>query len=525
MRRWAVVGAGFIAWLVAGIAAAELPPGGTYWDDDGNVHEGAIEAIAAAGITRGCGESDMYCPDRVVTRGQMAAFLVRAVGIPRSDRNHFSDDDGSRFEAEIDSLAGAGIARGCARGRFCPDEPVTRGQMAAFLVRALRLPAASGDRFADDDRSPFRAEIEALAVAGVTRGCDPPDNRRFCPDAPVQRDEMASFLARAMGLAQPEVPARPSFEMAFAGDVLIHTDVWRRAALYGSPFDFTPMFDPVEGVIAGVDLAICHLEVPLSSDNRNLSSYPRFNAPRQVADALAEAGFDGCSTASNHSIDQGEPGIRSTLAVLADAGLGQAGMTAEAPLERAGAMYRVGEVTVGHLSATWWLNGLRLPPGREFMVQMLDPGQLLAQAQQMRRSGADVVVVSMHCCVEYVTLPAAHQKEVARRLIASPDVDLVVGHHAHVIQPVEQIGDEYILYGLGNFLSGQRSRPATQDGVIVTVEFALRGDGWAARRVEAYPTWVEGRSYRILPASRNPESWRRTERALRLFGADIDVVR
>jgi poly-gamma-glutamate synthesis protein (capsule biosynthesis protein) len=188
-------------------------------------------------------------------------------------------------------------------------------------------------------------------------------------------------------------------------------------------------------------------------------------------------------------------------------------------------MYRVGEVTVGHLSATWWLNGLRLPPGREFMVQMLDPGQLLAQAQQMRRSGADVVVVSMHCCVEYVTLPTAHQREVARRLIASPDVDLVVGHHAHVIQPVEQIGDEYILYGLGNFLSGQRSRPATQDGVIVTVEFALRGDGWAARRVEAYPTWVEGRSYRILPASRNPESWRRTERALRLFGADIDVVR
>src|SRR5690606_13537852 len=89
MRRWAVVGVGFIAWLVAGIAAAELPPGGTYWDDDGNVHEGAIEAIAAAGITRGCGESDMYCPDRVVTRGQMAAFLVRALGIPRSDRNHF----------------------------------------------------------------------------------------------------------------------------------------------------------------------------------------------------------------------------------------------------------------------------------------------------------------------------------------------------------------------------------------------------------------------------------------------------
>ena len=526
MRRSATASVGFVVWvLMAGVASGQLPPGGTFWDDDGNVHEGAVEAVAAAGITRACGEADLYCPDRILTRAEMAAFLVRALDLPPSQRDHFSDDSDSVFEAEIDALAAAGITRGCRRGEFCPTEPVTRAQMAAFLVRALALPPASGDRFVDDDRSPFQADIEALAAAGITRGCDPPENRRFCPSDPVRRDEMASFLARALGLDQPAVPERPSLRMAFTGDVLVHSDVWRQAARSGSPFDFGPMFAPVAEVISRVDLAICHLEVPLSSDNRRLSGYPRFNAPRQVADGLAAAGFDGCSTASNHSFDQGEAGIRSTLAVLADAGLGQAGMTTDPPRESAAAIYRVGEATIGHVSATWWLNGLRLPPGREFMVQMLDVGQLLAQAEAMRGAGADVVVVSMHCCVEYVTLPTAHQKEVARRLLASPYVDLVVGHHAHVVQPVEQIGDEYILYGLGNFLSGQRSRPATQDGVVVTVEFALRGDRWVTRRVEALPTWVEGGSYRILPASRHPASWRRTERALRLLGADVEVVR
>ena len=111
----------------------------------------------------------------------------------------FVDDDDSIFEADIDWLAARGITRGCdppANERFCPDDVVTRGQMAAFLVRALGLEPAP-DRFGDVEGSVFAADIGALAGAGITRGCDPPANQRFCPDQPVTRAQMAAFLHRS----------------------------------------------------------------------------------------------------------------------------------------------------------------------------------------------------------------------------------------------------------------------------------------------------------------------------------------
>jgi hypothetical protein len=130
-------------------ASAQLPPGGSFLDDDGNTHEGTIEAIAAEGITLGCNPP-------------------------------FND-------------------------RYCPSDPVSRGQMAAFLRRALGLPASSTDFFADDDGSTFENDINAIAEAGITLGCNPPANTRYCPNDLVRRDQMASFLSRALGL-DPEIP-------------------------------------------------------------------------------------------------------------------------------------------------------------------------------------------------------------------------------------------------------------------------------------------------------------------------------
>ncbi|MGH8911375.1 MAG: CapA family protein, partial [Acidimicrobiia bacterium] len=513
-----------LAVVASGIAASgevsALAPGGTFFDDDGNLHEAAIEAISHAGITRGCGAVDLFCPQQAVTRGEMAAFLVRALGLAPSGEDPFTDDDSSLFASDIAAIAAAGITNGCGPGRFCPERPVTRGEMAAFLVRALGLPHDRGDRFVDADTSIFAADITALAAAGITKGCNPPVNDRFCPSQPVLRDQMATFLARALGLPLNQPPPRPSITLGFSGDIIIHGPVWRRAANYGSPYDFSPMFRPVQSIVESVDLAVCHLEVPLSSTNKGISSYPTFNAPRQVADAVSGAGYDGCSTASNHSYDRGVAGIESTLEVLADAGLAQAGMAATEETAAQATVYQAGDHTVAHLSATYWLNGFRLPADKPWLVQLIDVPHLLAQAEAARNDGADVVVVSVHCCVEYQITPTAYQRDVARTLIASPDVDLVIGHHAHVVQPVEEVDGEYIVYGLGNFLSSQRSRPTTQDGVIVTLEFAPRGDAWVARGVTAHPTWVEPSSYRILPAAdHNAASWRRTAHALRLQDA------
>jgi plastocyanin len=207
-----------LAMMVAALPllAAELPPGGTFLDDDQNVHEGYIEAIAAEGITRGCNPptNDRYCPADEVTRGQMAAFLVRALDLPAGGPSPFTDDDDSVFEADISALAAAGITRGCnppTNDNFCPDDPVDRGQMAAFLVRAFDYSdPGDGDLFVDDDGSIFEGDIDRLGTAGVTKGCNPPTNDRFCPDDSVLRDQMASFLGRALGLTPTTPPPRPT---------------------------------------------------------------------------------------------------------------------------------------------------------------------------------------------------------------------------------------------------------------------------------------------------------------------------
>jgi len=174
-------------------------------DDDGSIFEPDIEWLAEEGITKGCNPpvNNMFCPDDSVTRGQMAAFLVRALGLTVQLDDPFTDDDGSIFEADIERLAAAGITRGCnppVNNMFCPDDSVTREQMAAFLVRALGYTdAGSGDLFIDDDSSIFEADIERLAAAGVTRGCNPPANDMFCPSNVVTRGQMAAFLHRALG--------------------------------------------------------------------------------------------------------------------------------------------------------------------------------------------------------------------------------------------------------------------------------------------------------------------------------------
>ena len=198
-------------------AAATTPPGGRFFDDDGSVHESSIEAIAAAGVTLGCNPpySTAYCPTQPVTREQMAAFLVRALGLTDAGGgNTFVDDDGSVFENQIAILAAAGITKGCnppTNDHFCPHEYVTRGQMAAFLVRAMGYTeGGDGNIFVDDDGSVFEPAIGKLAAAGVTLGCNPPANDSFCPDDVVTREQMATFLARALELSKPTVPERPS---------------------------------------------------------------------------------------------------------------------------------------------------------------------------------------------------------------------------------------------------------------------------------------------------------------------------
>ncbi len=192
-------------WTATAIGAA--PNGqGVFVDDNGSIHEPDINGLAASGITRGCNPpaDDRFCPDRAVTRQEMASFLVRALGLPRSPTSFFEDTAGSIHAHDIDDLAEAGITLGCnppANTSYCPLLPVTRQQMASLLVRALDLPATERTYFDDTDGSIHAVDIDALAQADITRGCNPPSNTSFCPRETVTRAQMASFLVRAFGLS------------------------------------------------------------------------------------------------------------------------------------------------------------------------------------------------------------------------------------------------------------------------------------------------------------------------------------
>ncbi len=172
---------------------------GTFSDDDGNIHEANIEIIAAAGITQGCGGT-RYCPTDPVTRDQMASFLARMLNLPPATIDYFTDDTGNTHEANINAIAAAGITLGVGDGRYDPDGVVTRDQMASFLARALGLPASTVDHFVDDTGNTHEANINAIADAAITLGCDQ-TGTRYCPTDPVRRDQMASFLARSLTLA------------------------------------------------------------------------------------------------------------------------------------------------------------------------------------------------------------------------------------------------------------------------------------------------------------------------------------
>jgi hypothetical protein len=173
-----------------------LSGSGLFIDDDDSVFEADIEWAALQGITLGCNPptGDRFCPDDPVTRGQMAAFLVRTLELPGSSEDAFTDDADSVFQGDINALAASGITRGCTPTSFCPDDPVTRGQMAAFLTRAYDLEPSGEDAFTDDTDSVFQRDINALAASGITKGCT---DTTFCPDDLVTRGQMAAFLRRA----------------------------------------------------------------------------------------------------------------------------------------------------------------------------------------------------------------------------------------------------------------------------------------------------------------------------------------
>lgn len=182
-----------------------------FTDDDGNPFESDIQWLFENGIASGCA-ANHFCPNDPVTRGQMAAFLRRAAHLEPVASDQFRDDDGTTFEQDIGAIVNAGLTQGCnppANDLFCPNETATRGQLAVFLSRAFNLQGSGGRAFADMTGHPAAPAVAALSERGITNGCNPPANTEFCPDAPVSRAVLAALLRRTIEATTPPPVVEP----------------------------------------------------------------------------------------------------------------------------------------------------------------------------------------------------------------------------------------------------------------------------------------------------------------------------
>ncbi|MFB8774688.1 CapA family protein [Streptomyces broussonetiae] len=263
------------------------------------------------------------------------------------------------------------------------------------------------------------------------------------------------------GHPAPTTARQGGFTLVASGDVLPHSSIIDRARFDagGRGHDFRPMFEGIEPVVARADLALCHMET-VYGENGRYSGYPAFKSPPEIARALSETGYDGCSTASNHTLDDGADGIRRTLDALDRAGVRHAG-SARTEAEAAGVtLLRAGTARVAHLAYTYGTNGLPLPAGQPWAVNLLGEERIVADARAARTAGADVVVVSVHWGTEWQDAPDQQQLTLADRLTAAttgerPDIDLVLGTHAHVPQAYEKVNGTWVIYGMGDQIAGE----------------------------------------------------------------------
>ncbi len=381
------------------------------------------------------------------------------------------------------------------------------------------------------------ATILALVVA-----CAPVATEAGTPSLDVDRPlTPAAEAPSATPVATTVVPttaeksstsrARRSFTMAFTGDLLIHNRVNTTAAANAADdtfrdYDYESLLAPIAPLVAEVDWAVCHLEVNLSADNTRLHPYPVFRAPGDLAHDMRRIGYDSCTTASNHVLDHGARGVAETLGVLDDADLRHSG-SARDPDERFDSIWiEPADVRVANLSYTYGFNGFSVPSEMPWLSNLIDEQRILAEAARARADGAEYVVLSLHWGEQYRTTPSRQQRELGPRLLASPDIDLIVGHHAHTVQPIDRIDGEWLVYGLGNLLSAS-TQAIRRDELLVRLTVTETAGGTFSTELQAIPLHLDPVTltvHRSDPRVRPPDLDQRLARELDASWARVTAV-
>lgn len=272
----------------------------------------------------------------------------------------------------------------------------------------------------------------------------------------LQRNESLNKQKVVINYETVDTRKTTKVSMAMVGDALIHGTVYLTANRYANynGYDFKPMLKYTKELIQDYDLAYYNQETILGGKELGLSTYPLFNSPYEVGDAFIDAGFNLVSLATNHTLDKGERGILNSRAYWnKQENVVAAGSYSSNEERDKIIVSEKNGLTYAFLSYTTYTNGLIVPKGKEYLVNVYDKEKVKKDVEAYKDK-VDVIMVAMHWGTEYVSYPTTAQKEIANYL-ASLGVNLIIGTHPHVIEPIEYIGDTLVIYSLGNFVSSQ----------------------------------------------------------------------
>jgi poly-gamma-glutamate synthesis protein (capsule biosynthesis protein) len=299
------------------------------------------------------------------------------------------------------------------------------------------------------------------------------------------------------------------------GDILVHAPVWQRARADGhGHYDFAPMLREIRPYIRSADLAICHIETPMTP--RPPEGYPVFNTPTQLARAIRQTGWRVCDTASNHSLDQGQYGIDQTGLALHRAGVLHTGSFSSRAAQHRTLIVTVKGVKVAFLAYTEMTNGIPLP--HPWSVNIANVNAVRRAARTARRRGAQVVIVNFHWGTEYQARPSAFQLATTRALTTDPDITAIVGQHVHVVQPIRRVNGKLVVFGEGQILSNQSAACCsvqTEDGMLVFLHITVDRKRSKLVSIGYVPTWDRHPDYTVLPIGEALERHQAPARVLR----------
>ena len=238
------------------------------------------------------------------------------------------------------------------------------------------------------------------------------------------------------------------------GDGLIHNAVYFSYEQDDGTYDFRGALKYVKEIVKDYDIAYYNQETPFAGTQFAYSGYPRFNTPSEFGDAMIDAGFNMVSLATNHTMDKGEQGVINFANYWKNKDDIIYNGIATSEDERN--TFMIGEknnITYSMLSYTTSTNGLNVPSGKDYLVNVYNQEQVKKDIESLRDK-VDVLIVAMHWGVEYSATPNSEQKEIAEYL-SNLGVDIIIGTHPHVLQPITKIGDTIVMYSLGNFISNQ----------------------------------------------------------------------